>query len=197
MFGSSGCQVPRAFEEKIFLRHHGTSTSTIVTYRSFSVKAFFFLRQTHLKCCHKATFLFHMTIEQGCQTQFPGGHSVCRFLWFPFNQLSIKAWIPRCVYSLANQLLDARCWEQPENQQTQRPSRTGVWHLCHRTWFQSKFLQHLANSRHLHLWWNGRKGLFLVCLPNNLLAWRWCLMVILKTRWSQVATFLCNSFLPP
>ena len=22
------------------------------------------------------------------------------------------------------------CWEQPENQQTQRPSRTGVWHLC-------------------------------------------------------------------
>ena len=45
-------------------------------------------------------------LEQGCQTQFPGGRSVCRFLWFPFNQLSIKACKPRCVYSLANQLLD-------------------------------------------------------------------------------------------
>ena len=45
-------------------------------------------------------------LDQGCQTQFPGGRSVCRFLWFPFNQLSSKACIPRCVYSLANQLLD-------------------------------------------------------------------------------------------
>ena len=45
-------------------------------------------------------------LRQGCQTQFPGGRSVCRFLWFPFNQLSIKACIPRCVYSLANQLLE-------------------------------------------------------------------------------------------
>ena len=49
---------------------------------------------------------FQHTLEQGCQTQFPGGCSVCRFLWFPFNQLSIKACIPRCVYSLANQLLE-------------------------------------------------------------------------------------------
>ena len=43
-------------------------------------------------------------VEQGCQTQFPEGRSVCRFLWFPFNQLSIKACIPRCVYYFANQL---------------------------------------------------------------------------------------------
>ena len=58
--------------------------------------------------------------------------SVGRFLCFPFNQLSIKACIPRCVYSLANQItwMNQGCWEQPENQQTQRPSRTGVWHLC-------------------------------------------------------------------
>ena len=46
------------------------------------------------------------SLEQGCQTKFPGGRSVCRFLCFPFNQLSIKACIPRCVYSLTNQLLE-------------------------------------------------------------------------------------------
>ena len=71
--------------------------------------------------------------KQGCQTQFPGGHSVCRFLWFPFNQLSIKACIPRCVFfSQSITWMNQGCWEQPENQQTQRPSGTGVWHLCSR-----------------------------------------------------------------
>ena len=41
------------------------------------------LRMRHSSLC--------LVIDQGCQTQFPGGHSVYRFLWFPFNQLSIKA----------------------------------------------------------------------------------------------------------
>ena len=45
-------------------------------------------------------------LNQGCQTRFPGGRSVCWFLWFPFNQLSIKARGPRRVHSLANQLLE-------------------------------------------------------------------------------------------
>ena len=44
-------------------------------------------------------------LDQGCQTKIPGGCSVCRFLWFPFNWLSIKALRTRCVDSVANQLL--------------------------------------------------------------------------------------------
>ena len=44
-------------------------------------------------------------LEQGCETEFPGGQSFCRFLWFPFNQRSIKALRTRRVESLANQWL--------------------------------------------------------------------------------------------
>ena len=47
--------------------------------------------------------LLAVCLEQGCETEFPGGHSVCRFLWFPFNRLSIKALRTRHVDSLANQ----------------------------------------------------------------------------------------------
>ena len=32
-----------------------------------------------------------VTLVQGCQTEFPGGRSVCRFLWFPCNNVPIKA----------------------------------------------------------------------------------------------------------
>ena len=49
------------------------------------------------------------------------------------------------------------------------------------------------NSMHLHLWWDDRKGFFLACPPNNLLAWRWYLMVVLETWWPVGATFLWNS----
>ena len=45
-------------------------------------------------------------IDQGCQTESPGDCSVCRFLWFPFNQLSIKALKTKRVDSLANQCLN-------------------------------------------------------------------------------------------
>ena len=48
------------------------------------------------------------------------------------------------------------------------------------------------NSRRLRFWWNYQKGFFLACLPNNLLPWRWRLMVVLETWWPQDATFLCN-----
>ena len=40
-------------------------------------------------------------LGQGCQTESPGGRSVCRFLWFPFNQLSIKALRAKRLDSLA------------------------------------------------------------------------------------------------
>ena len=62
-----------------------------------------------------------LRIRLACQTRLPGGCSVCRFLWFPFNQLSIKDGIPRCVYSLANQLLE---WTKgaENNQKTSRHS---------------------------------------------------------------------------
>ena len=60
-------------------------------------------------------------LQQGCQTESPEGHSVCRFLWFPFNQLSIKACIPRCVASLANQWLE-RTKGAENNQKTSRHS---------------------------------------------------------------------------
>ena len=60
-------------------------------------------------------------LDQRCQTESQEGRSVCRFLWFPFNQLSIKACRPRCVHSLANQWLE---WTKgaENNQKTSRHS---------------------------------------------------------------------------
>ena len=57
----------------------------------------------------------------GVSNWIPRGPSVCRFLWFPFNQLSIKACRPRCVHSLANQWLE---WTKgaENNQKTSRHS---------------------------------------------------------------------------
>ena len=51
----------------------------------------------------------------------------------------------------------------------------------------------LANSRRLRLWVLVRKGFFLACLPNSLLACREPLMVVLETLWPQDATLWCNS----
>ena len=55
-----------------------------------------------LKWCLKL-FFQAVLLHQGCQTESQEGQV---FLWFPFNQLSIKACRPRCVHSLANQWLD-------------------------------------------------------------------------------------------
>ena len=40
------------------------------------------------------------------------------------------------------------CWGQPENQQTQRPSRTGVWHLCTRLYKTFLFTQIYRERSH-------------------------------------------------
>ena len=116
-------KVPRGFGGKTAPKYHGTST--ILTYRSYSVKAFLFLCQTHL-----------------------------------------ERWLPKSSIFVSSD---------------------------HKTQFQSEFQYRLANSKRLRLWWNDRKGFFLACLPNNFLAWRWCLMVVLETSWPQDATFFCNS----
>ena len=59
--------------------------------------------------------------KAGVSNWIPKGPSVCRFFWFPFNQLSIKACRPRCVHYLANQWLE---WTKgaENNQKTSRHS---------------------------------------------------------------------------
>ena len=65
----------------------------------------------------------------------------------------------------------------------------------HSTLSELKFQCRLANSKHFCLWWKDKKGFFLAYHPNSLLAWKWRLMVELKTRCPQDATRLWCFFL--